>query len=371
MLDLVTLLNSSTHDQVNYRVATVTAVNISTASVNIAIGSRAAANVTYLRSYAPKVGDKVHMISATNVGMLVLGRSSTLSAPPDSTQRMVTVQPISSMTWQESPASIQIGNATLGPVAQGGDAAMIYMGSYTYPTAATTLAADEIITRGEMLIMRIDPDSKLSVPPILHELQGTNANGKPIYEAQYNYAPLDVVSGETIWAPFPVDWATRIALGQTRGVVFAPSFAQWQNTYSQYAAWTMPFGDDRAGAIRVTIQKNPNYTPVAEPPPEEGAGTPGPAGPKGDTGATGPAGPQGSTGLPGPAGATGPAGPPGDGTGGGTGNMIAVYKNGTWPDRPSTTGPPDVVVVWIGLAPAPTVGGSLAIDGDLYLRTDF
>jgi hypothetical protein len=63
----------------------------------------------------------------------------------------------------------------------------------------------------------------------------------------------------------------------------------------------------------------------------------------------------------------------GEGGGGGTGNMIAWYKDsaGTWPDRPSTTPPPGVVVQWIGVSPPPDIVGGPALIGDLYLQTDF
>jgi hypothetical protein len=385
MPSLIDLLSGAQQHpgQVNYSVATVTAVNASSASLNITVGSRSATNVTYLRSYAPQVGDKVHVIAAESVGLLVLGRSSTLNAPPNATSRIVTIQPIASMTWQEDPQSVEPGSATLGPVTQGGSVGLRFSGKYDYPTAAITLAADETIVKGEMLIMRVDPLPSLTVPPILHELTGTDPYGKPTYQAQYYFAPMDIASNESIWAPVPVDWATRIAMGETRGMVLAPSFAQWEYTYSQYGAWTLPFGDDRAGAIRVTVQKNPNYTPVAEPPPTEGGGggAPGPAGPAGPTGATGPAGPQGSPGLPGPAGAAGATGatgavgevgPTGPAGAAGVGNIIGWYKvAGVWQPRPTSTPPPGAIVLWIGAPPAPTVGGGLAMNDDIYLQTDF
>lgn len=64
----------------------------------------------------------------------------------------------------------------------------------------------------------------------------------------------------------------------------------------------------------------------------------------------------------------------GDGLGGiptGGGAMIAVYKdaNGNWPQRPSLTPPPDLVVEWIGPWPAPTIGEAEAMAGDLYLQS--
>jgi hypothetical protein len=64
----------------------------------------------------------------------------------------------------------------------------------------------------------------------------------------------------------------------------------------------------------------------------------------------------------------------GGGIGGsGVGNMIGWYKNtdGSWPARPSTTPPPGVVVQWIGVDPPPIIGGDQAMNGDLYLQTDF
>lgn len=57
----------------------------------------------------------------------------------------------------------------------------------------------------------------------------------------------------------------------------------------------------------------------------------------------------------------------------GIGNMIAWYRSadGSWPGRPNAIPPPDCVVQWIGVAPPPDIGGALAMNGDLYLQTDF
>jgi hypothetical protein len=55
------------------------------------------------------------------------------------------------------------------------------------------------------------------------------------------------------------------------------------------------------------------------------------------------------------------------------GNIVAAYRidASTWQTRPSTTGPPDLVVQWIGVAPPPDIVGGPALLGDLYLQTDF
>jgi hypothetical protein len=59
--------------------------------------------------------------------------------------------------------------------------------------------------------------------------------------------------------------------------------------------------------------------------------------------------------------------------GGGGGNIMAAYRIDatTWQTRPSTLGPPDLVVQWIGPGPPPDIIGGPALIGDLYLQTDF
>ncbi len=87
-------------------------------------------------------------------------------------------------------------------------------------------------------------------------------------------------------------------------------------------------------------------------------GTPGPAGPKGDTG---PAGPKGDTGPAGPKGDTGPAGPKGDtGPAGPLGTLMSVNVNNTLSFSPGET---KNVVAFCPVDTTLTGGGFATVSG--------
>jgi hypothetical protein len=54
----------------------------------------------------------------------------------------------------------------------------------------------------------------------------------------------------------------------------------------------------------------------------------------------------------------------------GGGNVMVAYRidAATWQTRPSTAGPPDLVVQWVGTPPAPVIGAGSAMVGDLYFQ---
>lgn len=252
-------LFSSGEDDTRYTVSTVRSIDPTRGVITIDWNNALTEASYNAGTYAPRINDKVHVISRPSVGIFVVGhaaQSDVVSAPTDDLpDEYVYVLPTSSKTWTKSLVDNTTATTT-GELTQGQTAATYNIGYYTYSVPPGFVPPTKYVVRAEMLLKRTNAGTR-SISPAITPYTLIDASGEPTLSG--GAAILSPLAPSAVrWSSLPQSFWAGVSAGVYLGLAFAPDAATDAQGIAVWGSRTVPVdGTHASGVIRLVLADAP------------------------------------------------------------------------------------------------------------------